>query len=106
MPWSTSDRRDRLPTDWQSTVARILARDGHRCRQKLPSGLRCPRSRASGHRVEVDHRWSPDRHDDANLWTLCAHHHKQKTQREAQEARSPRALPVKPDPHPAERIGR
>lgn len=78
MAWESSDRASRLPADWKQRVKKVWERDGGICTWKLPSGARCPRRGA-----EVDHIRNDDNHDLSNLRLLCAHHHGQKTQREA-----------------------
>ena len=83
MNWYTSDRRARLPADWDARAGKFKRQrkkvDGGKCQARLPSGKRCPRLG-----TDVDHRSDPDNHDDLQL--LCEEHHKQKTQ---QEARAP-----------------
>lgn len=80
--WADSDRRERLPSNWNSLVKQVMQRDGGRCRWRLPSGKRCPR-RAT----DVDHRVRGDDHSLANLQALCPDHHKAKTAREAAAGR-------------------
>lgn len=93
MPWATSRRRAQLPRDWPAIRRRILQRDGHQCRWTT-NGQRCPQPA-----TDVDHRRDPDSHADADLWSLCADHHKAKTARESADAR--RAILAKAR-HPAE----
>ena len=104
MSWESSDRRERLPADWAQRVRRVKDRDGWRCRWILPSGKRCPRGRATGHRLDVDHRRNDDNHDLENLWCLCEDHHKSKTQKEALAGRRLPPPRKRSDPHPSERI--
>lgn len=78
MTWETSDRRARLPSNWNQLVAQVKKRDGGQCTWRLPSGTRCPRPG-----TDVDHRVNDDNHDLRNLRLLCPHHHHQKTAREA-----------------------
>jgi 5-methylcytosine-specific restriction endonuclease McrA len=80
--WETSDRRLRLPPNWNALVKQVKERDGGRCTWKLPSGARCPRVG-----TDVDHRNNDDNHDLRNLQLLCRHHHDKKTQREAWSGR-------------------
>lgn len=86
MPWSSSDRRSRLPKDWDTIVKRILARDDHRCRFLFPNKGRCPVREG----LQVDHIVPSGSDDDSNLQTLCKRHHQMKTQRESAAARSAR----------------
>lgn len=72
--WAGSDRRARLPSDWRAIVARILARDGHKCRAILDAGTRC-----NAPANQVDHIVRGDDHSDGNLQALCAWHHGKKS---------------------------
>lgn len=56
MPWATSDRRSRLPSDWPATRRRILKRDHGICHV-------CGRPGAD----QVDHLEAGDDHSDDNL---------------------------------------
>lgn len=76
--WQGSDRRSRLPADWESKIRpRILRRDGYRCTARDQDGERCP-ERAT----DVDHVRRGDIHEDWNLTSLCAWHHGKKSARE------------------------
>lgn len=101
MAWEGSDRKDRLPADWDERCRTVKDRDGWRCTQRLPSGRRCPRGRATGHRVEVDHRIPGDDHSLSNLRCLCEHHHGKKSSREGLAARLPPAS-KRTETHPGE----
>jgi 5-methylcytosine-specific restriction enzyme A len=84
--WEGSDRRERLPADWEARRADRLAYDGYRCTWRLPSGKRCPRPA-----TDVDHREAmADKHERRDLQSLCAHHHGQKSAREGNQARRAR----------------
>ena len=94
MPWSTSDRRSRLPADWQRRRARILRRDRYRCQLRDHGCL--------GIATEVDHIEAGDNHDDANLHAVCERCHTAKTLAEAAAARAAiRARGLRnPEAHP------
>lgn len=95
MTWETdSRRRAELPADWPKIREAILKRDGRRCRWKLPSGKRCPRTA-----TDVDHVGSRFDHSDRNLRSLCSTHHGRVTARQGIRARAPR----KKSRRPAER---
>ena len=98
MAWETSDRRSRLPSNWDELVRAVWKRDKGQCTWKLPSGKRCPRKGA-----DVDHRKNNDDHSLSNLQLLCRAHHDKKTQREAwfgrQKKKSPRRRRPE-EPHP------
>lgn len=83
MAWTTSDRRDRLPDDWAIRRVRVLRRDAYRCQARDSRGIPCE-TRGN----QVDHIERGDNHDLANLQTLCEWHHKQKTAKEAADARA------------------
>lgn len=85
MAWESSDRRSRLPSNWNELVKQVWARDKGRCTWRLPSGKRCPRKGS-----DVDHRVNNDDHSLSNLQLLCRTHHDKKTQREAWAGRAKR----------------
>lgn len=85
--WEGSDRRERLPANWEALRAERLRLDGHRCTWRLPSGARCPR-RAT----DVDHKIAMADDDRIEaLQSLCAHHHGRKTAVEALRAKRSQA---------------
>lgn len=79
--WQNSDRRDRLPPDWHSIVARIMRRDQRMCQWKFDDDTLCLDPAR-----DVDHIVPGDDHRDANLRALCARHHKRKTGQEGAAA--------------------
>lgn len=98
MSWEGSDRKERLPENWQALRAARLKKDGYRCTWIMPSGSRCPR-RAT----DVDHkREKEDDHRIEALQSLCAHHHGKKTAKAAaafkRAKRASRRRP--PEEHP------
>lgn len=97
MAWESSDRRSRLPANWDELVRLVWARDKGRCTWRLPSGKRCPRRGA-----DVDHRKNDDDHRLENLQLLCRTHHDKKTSREAWSGRKRRrdATIRPPEAHP------
>lgn len=97
MPWDTSNRRDRLPSDWQRKRMRVLRRDSYRCRATDSLGRRC-----DGKGSDVDHIVAGDNDDEDNLQTLCSWHHARKSSAEGNAARRPRATLTRPaEQHPA-----
>lgn len=95
MPWDTSTRRSRLPSNWQSIRLRVLRRDAYRCQNRDDAAAPKCLEPAS----DVDHIVRGDDHDLSNLQALCKRHHVAKTTREATEARA--AMPKRT--RPAER---
>lgn len=94
--WYNSNRRQRLPKDWASRVARVKERAAGVCEANLPSGKRCGRQGR-----DVDHKIRNDNHDLSNLQLLCGFHHDLKTQGEARAARQrfmPKRRPVEGHP--------
>lgn len=79
MAWSTSDRRQRLPSDWPSIRKRIWRRDQGLCQVKLPGqrGRRCLQPAS-----DVDHIEPGDDHRDENLQCICDWHHTKKSSSE------------------------
>lgn len=87
MTWDTSNRKQRLPSNWPALTQKIKKRDGHRCTTKLPkTGKRCPRTKG----LQVDHIIPGDDHRESNLTTICEHHHGQKSSAEGHAARRAR----------------
>lgn len=87
MAWTTSDRRKRLPKDWESRIRpRILRRDGGRCTAVFTDGRRC-----SARATDVDHIIPGDDHSDDNLRALCGWCHKTKSSSEGGMAAGQRA---------------
>lgn len=80
--WHTSDRSSRLPSDWRKRRDIVSNRAGGQCEHILDNGTRC-----TSPGTECDHITRGDDHDLTNLAWLCSLHHRQKTQREAAEAR-------------------
>lgn len=72
--WEGSDRRLRLPPDWDKIRKRILRRDGYRCRIRDTYSQRC-----SEPAVDVDHIINNDDHRESNLQAICDWHHKKKS---------------------------
>lgn len=77
MAWETSNRRSRLPRDWEARRRIVIARDNGRC-QAMIGGASCP---SDG--TEVDHIVPGDNHDLTNLQLLCKACHAWKTRGEA-----------------------
>lgn len=100
--WEGSDRRERLPANWPELKLRVKNRDGWRCRKILPSGKRCPRGRATGHRLEVDHKARGDDHSMGNLQSLCEHHHAKKSAQEGNKAHWLPPASKRTEQHPGE----
>lgn len=94
MAWQGSTRRQRLPADWGPRRRHVLERDGHRC-CVVVHGARC-----TAPADEVDHIVRGDDHSYANLASICSDHHKQKTAREAAEARRATSNRRPHEPHP------
>jgi len=81
--WQGSDRRDRLPPDWDRIRKRVLRRDGYRCTHRDQYGDRCATPA-----TDVDHIRPGDDHSDENLRSLCAWHHRKKSSSEGAAARA------------------
>ena len=73
--WSAGAHGRAMPPGWPTTRARILHRDGHRCRQ------------CAAPATEVHHT-VPGAEDDALLWSMCAPCHLAITSAQAAAARA------------------
>nr|DAF63966.1 MAG TPA: HNH endonuclease [Siphoviridae sp. ctGkF2] len=89
MSWESSNRRSRLPSDWDSRRLLVLRRDSFRCRIGSVGCLVVA--------TEVDHAVAGDNHSLNNLQAVCSACHKAKTQMEGlakrQRLRSQRFRP-------------
>lgn len=96
MTWdTTSARKQQLPPDWQKRRRLVLKRDGHRCTWTDEHG------RCNARATDVDHNQPGDDHRLTNLRSLCAAHHKVKTNDEAMRARGAGPSRIRPKPpHP------
>lgn len=74
-PWDSSDRKERLPSDWQARRRVVIHRDGGKCQQCGQAG------------TDVDHKIAGDDHSLNNLQLLCVDCHKAKTHIEALHGR-------------------
>ena len=79
--WQGSDRRDRLPPDWEKRRKRVLKRDNHECQVRMDNGTVC-----GDLATEVDHKRAGDNHEDWNLQAICSWHHKRKSSGEGGSA--------------------
>jgi 5-methylcytosine-specific restriction protein A len=80
--WSNSDRRSRLPPDWEKIRKRVLRRDNRECQQELPDGGGI----CGEYATDVDHIDAGDDHRESNLQALCGPHHRSKSSREGAQA--------------------
>lgn len=95
MAWSTSDRRRRLPADWDAIRARVGARAGGRC-QAQEHDPRC-----DGRGSDADHIAPGDDHSLGNLQWLSGPCHRAKTAQETAARNTARAaMRIRPEQHP------
>lgn len=92
MAWETSNRRNRLPRDWEARRRIVIARDNGRC-QAFIGGVQC-----TSEGTEVDHVHAGDNHDLTNLQLLCKACHAWKTRGEATAGLRARQLKAKTKP--------
>ncbi len=93
--WAKSDRRSRLPSDWQQLRAKVISRAGGRCEAKMKNTTRCTDAG-----TDVDHITAGDDHSLTNLQLLCKWHHGKKSSYEGNQAR-PRYTERRPkEAHP------
>lgn len=97
MAWATSNRKERLPSNWPALRRAVMDRCGGRCELLKKDGSRC-RDKAT----DVDHVVAGDNHSLSNLQGICQWHHARKSAQEGVAAR--RALNEilyrKPETHP------
>lgn len=118
MPWSTSDRRQRLPTNWNKIRKQVLAKAKHKCAGLDPVTTPPPPSREvveGYHRwhhpacdmraTDVDHIIAGDNHELSNLQALSHACHTAKTTHEntAAKARIRATATRERPPHPCAR---
>lgn len=80
--WASSDRRKRLPKDWEARRKRVLRRDPYCKDGRICLGL--------SPSTEVDHIQPGDDHSLRALQGICGKCHSAKTQAEARAARTSR----------------
>ncbi|MBM4592070.1 HNH endonuclease [Rhodococcus hoagii] len=94
MSWDSSDRRSRLPADWEARRSQVLRRDDWCCQIQGPHCV--------GHATDVDHVRRGDDHSIDNLRAACSPCHLRKSSAEGnaqqQKMRSRRYRPR--DRHP------
>lgn len=81
--WSSSNRRQELPPDWDAIRRKRFRDDDYRCRWENVYGERC-----NGPAEECDHIVPGNDHSQDNLQSLCSFHHGQKSGAEGAAARS------------------
>lgn len=94
MTWNT-DRRDRLPANWQQLRAAVRLRAGGRCEALDDYGQRC-RERGT----DCDHIIAGDDHSLAALQWLCRWHHARKSASEGAAAAHRVTQKRPPERHP------
>jgi len=80
MSWSTSKRKERLPSWWNEQFTSRYLRDNPRCSLKY-EGCQVVAT-------EVDHRIPGDNHDLSNLQPACERCHAKKSAREGNIAKA------------------
>ena len=102
--WASSNRRAELPPDWEQRRQAIKQRAGGRCeamsqitgdRKEYDHGTRCTRKGS-----ECDHVGDKMDHGPANLQWLCWLHHRNRTQKQAADARWQKLPPRREERHP------
>lgn len=83
MPWESSDRRSRLPPNWDSLRRAVLIRCGGRCEMLKKSGQRC-----WDKATDVDHIRAGDDNSLENLRGICTWHHRKKSSAEGLAAQA------------------
>lgn len=91
--WRGSNRRLRLPSNWQELRAEVRERAGGRCELIGDDGRRCP---LAGR--DCDHIIRGEDHSLANLQWLCPGHHSSKSGQEGAAARPRERRPAEKHP--------
>lgn len=95
MAWSTSDRRQRLPADWDTIRAHVKTRAQGRCQAEVHD------PRCDGRGTDADHITPGDDHSLSNLQWLSGPCHRAKTARESAARNTARAAQrIRPEQHP------
>lgn len=81
--WAGSDRKARLPDNWQELRKAVRERSGGRCEVIKKNGQRCW-DRAT----DCDHIKPGDDHSLSNLRDICTWHHRRKSSREGNAAQA------------------
>lgn len=90
MAWETSDRRERLPVDWEQIRREVLEADDWTCQLRYYCCI--------GTATDVDHKKRGDDHRRENVQAACAPCHQVKSSREGAAARGSARRP--PQRHP------
>jgi len=88
MVWQNNneEKRNRLPADWKTRRLRVLRRDRFACQWRERPGADVCGERAN----QCDHIVRGEDHWLENLQALCERHHRTKTAREGNAAKTPR----------------
>lgn len=76
MAWSTSDRRQRLPSNWIEIRAEVFRLKGRKC-YIVTDGVPCNRPA-----TEVDHKIPSGSDELENLFPICTYCHRRKSSSE------------------------
>lgn len=87
-PWSGSNRKSRLPANWELLRRQVGSRDGWACQWVIEIDGR--RQKCLRKANEVDHIVAGDDHRLENLRCLCTYHHAKKSGREGKDAQAQR----------------
>jgi 5-methylcytosine-specific restriction enzyme A len=102
--WASSNRRAELPADWEWRRGETKKRAGGRCeamsqitgdRKEYAHGTRCERKGS-----ECDHTGDKMDHSLDKLEWLCWLHHRNRTQKQATDARWQELPPKREERHP------
>ena len=79
--WAGSNRKHRLPANWETLRKQVHRRDNSRCQVRLSDGARCGEIA-----IDVDHIRRGDDHRLENLRCICDWHHNKKSAAEGAQA--------------------
>ena len=81
MVWSTSTRKNRLPSGWPLLRRRVLERDGYHCQHvRADTGALCGKWANQVDHIVPDFEGGDD--SMGNLQSLCGYHHRVKSSAE------------------------
>lgn len=96
MSWHTSNRKARLPRDWESRIRPHILKRDPQCKLRYHG--------CTGKSTQVDHIIPNDDHSFKNLQGVCAHCHGIKSAREGRQAQLTRRQRRfrSPEEHPSD----
>ena len=111
MAWENSNRKARLPPNWDQLREAVLRRDNYKCKWWLLTD-EGGKTFCGAPANQADHKIAGDDHSMGNLQALCEPHHARKSSREGGQAAGKRRAEIRkrfrrePEVHPGYLAGR